>query len=84
MKKILATLILINLTGCAGVMQFVANTYDRNDPCQTGQFSEAERKRLGRPQGYQAPNWCGASDSRVVIYRTPNQQPIGTQWGYTK
>jgi hypothetical protein len=35
-----------------------ASYWDGNDPCQT---------RL-RPQGYQKPAWCGASDNRVNIY----------------
>ena len=45
----------------------IAMMYDRNDPCQT-------RAELGRPQGYQPPEWCGASDSRVRIYNMQNQQ----------
>jgi len=83
-KKILALIAVINLGGCAGALQFVANTYDRNDPCQTGAFSESERKRLGRPVGYQQPNWCGASDSRVVIYSTPQGAAVGNPVGYIK
>ncbi len=65
-------------------MQFVANSYDRSDPCQTGQFDEAERQRLKRPVGYQAPSWCGASAGRQVIYSTPTGQPIGNPIGYIK
>lgn len=79
MKKLLALIAVINLVGCAGPMQFLANTYDRNDPCQTGQFDEAERKRLGRPVGYQPPSWCGASNGRTYIYNNG-----GVQQGYIK
>jgi uncharacterized protein YceK len=61
----IASAIVINLTGCAGVAQF----YDQQDPCQTAQH-------LNRPQGYQAPNWCGAASGRTTIYNRQNQ-PVG-------
>lgn len=77
--KIILALAIVLLTGCSGPMQFLANTYDRNDPCQTGQFNEAERQRLGRPVGYQQPSWCGASNNRVYIYNNGN-----VQQGYIK
>lgn len=47
MKRILAMLVITNLTACASY-------WDRADPCQT-------RSELGRPPGYQAPSYCGAS-----------------------
>jgi hypothetical protein len=68
MKTIIALLVALNLTACATPPQWLANSYDRNDPCQTGAGSEAERARLNRPQGYSAPNWCGASANRIYIY----------------
>lgn len=79
MRKISLLVLVLLLTGCATPPQWLANTYDRNDPCQTGQFSEAERLRLGRAVGYQMPSWCGASSGRVYIYNNGN-----VQQGYIK
>lgn len=59
-------------SGCGSIADF----YDRQDSCQTGEFSELERQRLGRPQGYRAPDWCGASSGRIQIYNQQNR-PIG-------
>ena len=74
MLKILFSICtLVVLSGCASV----ANFYDRRDPCQTGSSSEAERQRLGRPQGYTAPSFCGASSNRTYIY-----SPGGERLGY--
>ena len=83
MKTILAVLVL-TLSGCATPPQWLANHYDRNDPCQTGQFTEAERLRLNRPVGYQQPSWCGASNNRVIIYSAPRGAPVGNAVGYIK
>ena len=52
MKFVLASLLAINLTGCAGYAAF-ANS---QDPCQS----------YGKREGYQKPNWCGASRGQVV------------------
>lgn len=79
MLKVTAVITAILLTGCATPPQWLANHYDRNDACQTGQFSQAERLRLGRPVGYQMPSWCGASSGRVYIYNNAN-----VQQGYIK
>lgn len=72
--KLLALAGCLLLTGCATVFDSVATYYDRNDPCQTGQYSEAERQRLNRPQGYTQPAWCGAGQGRTYIYNTNNQR----------
>ena len=40
---------------------------DRNDPCQM-------RAELGRPDGYQRPEWCGAARARVTVYNVQNQR----------
>jgi hypothetical protein len=56
----------------------MADFYDRQDPCQTGQFSEAERQRLNRPVGYQRPNWCGAGQGSRAVIRDANGRFIGT------
>ena len=69
MKTVIFNLLaLLLLTGCATAFDTVANFYDSQDPCQTGRFSEQERQRLGRPVGYQAPNFCGATQGRTYIY----------------
>lgn len=63
------TLILLTailLTGCATPPAWVADMYDRNDPCQA-------RAELGRPAGYERPNWCGSAGNRVTIYNTKRQ-----------
>jgi len=78
-KLLICNISVLLLTGCATVFDSVATYYDRQDPCQTGQFSEAERQRLNRPMGYQRPNWCGASQGRTYIYNMNNQRI-----GYTK
>jgi hypothetical protein len=67
MKSLLIFVTVMGLTGCATPPQFLADMYDRNDPCQTGQFNETERQRLGRPVGYQMPDWCGASKGSVRV-----------------
>jgi hypothetical protein len=63
MKLLIVTLLTINLTGC-GV---IAKIYDRADDCQT-------RPELNRPQGYKAPDWCGASAGRTYIYNNQSQR----------
>ena len=35
----------------------VALAHDRADPCQAGTTPE-RRAQLGRPEGYQRPDWC--------------------------
>lgn len=50
------------LTACASPPAFLANAYDRNDPCQA-------RKELGRPDGYQRPSFCGASGNSLATVR---------------
>lgn len=67
MIKFILILIAVLLTGCATPPQFLAEMYDRNDPCQT-------RAELGRPAGYQRPDWCGAASGRRYIYNNQNQR----------
>ena len=61
--KIVLTLAVTLLTGCAGG---IAGFYDRQDPCQN-------RPELNRPLGYQTPAWCGASKGRTTIYNQQGQ-----------
>lgn len=62
------------LTACSTTFDAVATFYDRQDPCQTGQFSEQERQRLNRPEGYKRPDWCGATMGRTYIYNSQGQR----------
>jgi hypothetical protein len=55
-KFVLASLLAINLVGCATPPRFVSNYFNANDPCQYA----------GKREGYQLPNWCGASTGKVV------------------
>jgi hypothetical protein len=63
MKILTTALLVINLSGCAGI----ARMYDMADDCQT-------RPELNRPQGYKAPDWCGASSGRTYIYNNQSQR----------
>lgn len=68
MKPVLSAMLVILLTGCATPPQWLANYYDRQDPCQL------------QNNGGRLPSWCGAgSGTRTYIY--DNQ---GRQIGYTK
>ena len=69
MRKALAVLALVALSGCATPPQWLARVYDTNDPCQS-------RPELGRPVGYQIPNWCGAGAGSLTITNTTGY-PIG-------
>lgn len=55
MRLISTLVVLVNLTACASY-------WDRNDPCQV-------RAELNRPEGYQRPNYCGASPAAQVVVR---------------
>jgi len=66
MKSTLAIIALV-LTGCATPPAWLADHYDRNDPCQA-------RAELGRPEGYTRPDWCGSASGRRYIYNTQNQR----------
>jgi len=59
-KTLLILIVAVLQTACAPMMTQVANYYNWNDPCQ-------ESAAWGRPQNYQAPNWCGASNGGMVI-----------------
>lgn len=66
--KTIIVLAAILLTGCATPPAFLANHYNNMDPCQA--------HRPERAQGYQRPNWCGASNDRVYLYNNAGQ-PLG-------
>lgn len=54
----------------------IALAADRSDPCQAGTTPE-RRKELGRPEGYQRPNWCGAGhgySKPIYIYNNSGQR----------
>lgn len=70
MKTVIALVLLVNLVGCAQAPQWLASMYDRNDPCQTGAYSQQRREELGRPVGYRAPDYCGTGSSRTFIYNS--------------
>lgn len=45
----------------------IALAHDRADPCQAGTTPE-RREQLGRPEGYQRPDWCFSGRK----YQTPH------------
>jgi hypothetical protein len=55
-KYAIVLTLLFNLVGCATPPQFVSNYFNANDPCQYA----------GKREGYQLPNWCGASTGKVL------------------
>ena len=71
MKYIIIAMTLM-LTACAEPPKFLANSYDRNDPCQS-------RAELNRPKDYKIPDFCGASgplrttkNSRMIYDKNNN------------
>ena len=61
--KILILLVAVALTGCAGnPPKFLAEFYDRQDPCQL------------RNNGGNFPDFCGASGGRKYIYNNQGRQ----------
>jgi hypothetical protein len=82
--KVTALAAVLLLSGCAfapGTPLFdaVALHYDRSDPCQAGTTPE-RRAQLGRPEGYQRPDWCfSGRDYQKPIYLYNNSgQRIAT------
>lgn len=84
-KTISAVIAVAILSGCAGtgsaldrIADQVALAHDRADPCQTGIGNEARRKELGRPEGYQRPTYCFASQGsmrvRTDLYNTQGRR----------
>lgn len=63
MKLILIPITLLLLTGCAKPPAWVAEMYDRNDPCQRVELAGTD----------QYPRWCGGSGKRITIYNTQNR-----------
>ena len=73
--KLLCMCAVIMLSGCATPPPFLANHYDRKDPCQTQEFSKHDGSRL-KPEGYAVkdfPAWCGAHRGRTRITNTHGQ-----------
>jgi starvation-inducible outer membrane lipoprotein len=55
--KILALLALtMMLSACQTPPRFISQAFNAQDPCQYA----------GKREGYQLPNWCGASAGKVV------------------
>jgi starvation-inducible outer membrane lipoprotein len=54
----------LTLSACATPPQWLANHYNRQDPCQN-YHNRAD---------YQMPNWCGASSGRTLIYNNQGQR----------
>lgn len=57
MKYAIASILLLNLTACAQVPQWVADSFDRSDACQT----------KSRAPNTPAPDWCGAANGKTVF-----------------
>ena len=78
--KVTALAAVLLLSGCAfapGTPLFdaVALHYDRSDPCQAGTTPE-RRAQLGRPEGYQRPDWCFSGrgyQKPIYIYNNKGQ-----------
>ena len=56
MKLLILLVLSLSLTACQTPPRFVSNYFNSNDPCQYA----------GKREGYQLPNWCGASAGSVV------------------
>jgi starvation-inducible outer membrane lipoprotein len=59
----------LTLSACSTPPQWLANHYNRQDPCQN----------YHNRQNYQYPEWCGASAGRTYIYNNR-----GVRQGYVK
>lgn len=57
MKLFLVSICLL-FTACATPPAWLANHFDRNDPCQN----------FYRDPNYRTPDFCGASGNRISIY----------------
>lgn len=69
------------LTGCAGnPPRWLAAMYDGADACQ---FQNIQGATMNEKVA-NMPGYCGASNGRAVIYRTPYGQPVGAPAGYVK
>lgn len=67
---VILSVAVLTLTGCANKLAWYGTMQDRADPCQT-------RAELNRPQGYQAPDWCGSARAQYRIYNTQGRL-VGT------
>jgi len=69
--SIILTLVVVSLTGCGAMMESVALYHDRADSCQSG----INRPELGRPEGYQVPDYCRAGSRTITtnLYNTQGQ-----------
>ena len=70
--KLITILVLLSLTGCAGLLAPVGNMFDAMDKCQT----------KSRSPGEPLPDYCGASAGRTIsINRSiaPNTYIITTR-----
>ena len=54
----------LTLSACATPPQWLANHYNRQDPCQN-YYNRAD---------YRMPNWCGAGSGRTLIYNNAGQR----------
>lgn len=63
--KYSALLVSILLSGCSTPPMWLANMYDKNDFCQTREFS-SDGTRL-KPQGYQQPSVCSSRGPNYVV-----------------
>lgn len=72
MRAVVILFSILLLSACSAPLQLLADSYNQADPCQA-------RSELGRPAGYQRPNWCGAAGSRTTVY-----DARGRVWGYVR
>jgi starvation-inducible outer membrane lipoprotein len=73
--KTLTALTACLLSACATPPQFLANHFDRMDPCQTREFA-SDGARL-KPQGYQQPYGCGGTRTTTAVIRNSQGQIQG-------
>ena len=73
--SIILTSVVVSLTGCGAMMESVALYHDRADSCQSG----INRPELGRPEGYQVPDYCRAGSRGTVTTNlyTPQGRWVG-------
>jgi starvation-inducible outer membrane lipoprotein len=74
--KLLIIALAASLTACATPPSWLANHYDRADICSTRELAQ-DGTRL-KPQGYQQPNACAGSGTRLVTREYSTNRPLTT------
>lgn len=73
--RVILILLTCSLTACATPPAWLANYYDRADPCQTQEFSRINGARL-KPANYQPPSYCAGGAPRLVTRDYYTGQPL--------